>query len=318
MEYLLLVIGFALLVKGADYFVEGSSDIAKLLRIPPVLIGLTVVAFGTSSPEAAVSISAALKDSGSIALGNVIGSNIFNASLIIGVTAMIYPLKVERQTIRKEIPLALLSSIVLLVMMADMRLQNLRENLVTRSDGLILLGFFSIFLYYIFEVATHSRENTNSQNKILDRKDISKSVLYTLGGLAAIIFGGDMVVKNSIRIALTLGMSETLVGLTIVAVGTSLPELITSVTAALKKESEIALGNIVGSNIFNILFILGISSTISPVLVDSKMFLDAIVMIVVTLVLLLSSTSNRKISKAEGLFLALSYVIYAIYIIIRN
>ncbi|MEW9123086.1 MAG: calcium/sodium antiporter [Thermotaleaceae bacterium] len=318
MEYLLLVIGFALLVKGADYFVEGSSDIAKLLRIPPILIGLTVVAFGTSSPEAAVSISAALKGSGNIALGNVIGSNIFNASLIIGVTAMIYPLKVERQTIRKEIPLALLSSIVLLVMMADISLQNLRENLVTRSDGLILIGFFSIFLYYIFEVATHNRENTNSDNTILDKKDISKSVLYTIGGLAAIIFGGDMVVKNSIRIALTLGMSETLVGLTIVAVGTSLPELITSITAAFKKESEIALGNIVGSNIFNILFILGISSTISPVLVDSKMFLDAIVMIAVTLILLLSSSSNGKVSKAEGLFLVLSYVIYTIYIIIRN
>ena len=318
MEYLLLIIGFGLLVKGADYFVEGSSDIAKLLRIPPILIGLTVVAFGTSSPEAAVSISAALKGSGSIALGNLIGSNIFNASLIIGVTAMIYPLKVERQTIRKEIPLALLSSIVLLVMMADVSLQNLSENLVTRSDGLILLGFFSIFLYYIFEVATHTRENINSENTILDKKNISKSVLYTLGGISAIIFGGDMVVKNSIRIALTLGMSETLVGLTIVAVGTSLPELITSITAAYKKESEIALGNIVGSNIFNILFILGISSTISPVLVDSKIFLDAIVMIAVTLVLLLSSSSNRKVSKAEGLFLALSYVIYTIYIIIRN
>ncbi len=318
MEYLLLIIGFGLLVKGADYFVEGSSDIAKLLRIPPILIGLTVVAFGTSSPEAAVSISAALKGSGSIVLGNLIGSNIFNASLIIGVTAMIYPLKVERQTIRKEIPLALLSSIVLLVMMADVSLQNLSENLVTRSDGLILLGFFSIFLYYIIEVATHTRENTNSENIIIDKKDISKSVIYTIGGLAAIIFGGDMVVKNSIRIALTLGMSETLVGLTIVAVGTSLPELITSITAAFKKESEIALGNIVGSNIFNILFILGISSTISPVLVDSKMFLDAIVMIAVTLALLLSSSSNRKVSKAEGLFLVLAYVIYTIYIIIRN
>lgn len=318
MEYLLLLVGFGLLVKGADYFVEGSSAIAKLLRIPPILIGLTIVAFGTSSPEAAVSISAALKGSGSIALGNVIGSNIFNTSLIIGITAWIYPLKVERQTIRKEIPLALLSSIILLVMMGDKVLQKLSENLLTRSDGLILLGFFSIFMYYIFEVAEHSRESSSPETKAADKKNIGKSILITLGGLASIVFGGDMVVKSSIEIALMLGMSETLVGLTIVAVGTSLPELITSVTAAMKKESEIALGNIIGSNIFNILFILGISSTISPVLVDHKMFLDAAAMIAATAVLLLSAYSHRKISRGEGLFLALSYILYMIYIIIRN
>ncbi len=318
MEYILLIVGFGLLIKGADYFVEGASNIAKLLRIPPILIGLTVVAFGTSAPEAAVSISAALKGSGNIAIGNVIGSNIFNVSLIIGITAMIYPLKVQKLTIIKEIPLALLSSIVLLVMMADRGLQGFSENLLTRSDGLILLGFFSIFLYYVIEIAINSRENTKTEDTVVSNVSTGKSILYTLIGLLAIVFGGDLVVKNSTSVALALGMSETLVGLTIVAVGTSLPELVTSITAAFKKESEIALGNVIGSNIFNILFILGISSTISPVMVDQKVFFDALVMIFVTLVLLLSASSNRNVSRTEGIFLAMGYLIYTIYIIIRN
>ncbi|QNO15358.1 calcium/sodium antiporter [Alkalicella caledoniensis] len=318
MEYLLLVIGFGLLIKGADYFVVGASNIARLLRIPPILIGLTVVAFGTSAPEAAVSISAALNGSGSITLGNVIGSNIFNVSLIVGIAAMIYPLKVEKLTILKEIPLALLSATVLLVMMADRKLQNLDQNLLTRSDGLILLGFLCVFVYYIIEIALNSREKTKSEDHMLDKKNASKSVIFTFLGLVGVVLGGDIVVKNGIRIALTLGLSETLVGLTIVAIGTSLPELITSITAALRKESEIALGNIVGSNIFNTLFVLGTSSTISPVLVANEMFLDAIVMILVTLVLLLLASSNRRISKVEGLSLTIAYVIYTIYIIIRN
>ncbi len=318
MEYILLIVGFGLLIKGADYFVEGASNIAKLLRIPPILIGLTVVAFGSSAPEAAVSISAALKGSGNIALGNVIGSNIFNASLTIGITAMIYPLKVQKLTIIKEIPLALLSSIVLLVMMADRGLQGFSENLLTRSDGLILLGFFSIFLYYVIEIAINSRENTKTEDTVVSNVSTGKSILYTLIGLLAIVFGGDLVVKNSTSVALALGMSETLVGLTIVAVGTSLPELVTSITAAFKKESEIALGNVIGSNIFNILFILGISSTISPVMVDQKVFFDALIMIFVTLVLLLSASSKRNVSRTEGIFLAMGYLIYTIYIIIRN
>lgn len=318
MEYLLMVIGFGLLIKGADYFVKGSSNLAKLLRIPPILIGLTVVAFGTSAPEAAVSISASLNGSGSITLGNVIGSNIFNVTLIIGVAAIINPLKVERLTILKEIPLALLSATVLLVMIADRGLQNLDQNLLTRSDGLILLGFFCIFLYYIIEIALNSREKTKSEDNVLDKKDASKSVIFTILGLAGVVFGGDLVVKNSIIIALRLGLSETLVGLTIVAIGTSLPELITSITAAMRKESEIALGNIVGSNIFNTLFVLGASSTISPVSVDNAIFFDAVLMILVTLVLLLLALSNRKISKMEGLSLTIGYVIYIIYIIVRN
>ena len=318
MEYFLLIIGFGLLIKGADIFVEGSSNIAKILRVPPILIGLTVVAFGTSAPEAAVSISAAINGSGNITLGNVIGSNIFNASLIIGIAAIIFPLKVEQMTIRKEIPLAFLASVILVVVMSDVRLQNFTENLITRADGLILLGFFSVFLYYIVEVAVNNRENTDSVGEVLTKGATGKSVFFTVLGLAGVVLGGDMVVKNSISIALALGLSETFIGLTIVAVGTSLPELITSITASLKKESEIALGNIIGSNIFNILFILGISSLISPVLVDDKMFMDAAVMIIVTLGVFLLAFSKRKITKAEGLFLTMVYVLYTIFILIRN
>ncbi|SHE52357.1 calcium/sodium antiporter [Alkalibacter saccharofermentans] len=317
MDYLFLALGLMMLVKGADFFVEGSSSIAKLLNIPPILIGLTIVAFGTSSPEAAVSISAAVKGTGSIALGNIIGSNIFNASLVVGVTAFIYPLKVQRQTIKKEIPLALLASIMLIVTISDVFLQGFGENIITRSDGLMLLGFFSIFLYYVYELATHNSEMT-AENSVTHRSSTVKIATYTIGGLTAIIFGGNLVVNSSITIALNLGMSQTLVGLTIVAIGTSLPELITSITAARKKESEIALGNIVGSNIFNILFILGASSVISPLDVDPKIFLDAFAAILITFVLLIFSSSHKKISKKEGAFLLLVYIGYTVYIVLRN
>ncbi len=318
MVYLFLVIGFLVLIKGADYFVEGASEIAALLKIPPILIGLTIVAFGTSSPEAAVSISAALRGSGDISLGNVIGSNIFNMSLIIGATALISPLAVQRETIRKEIPFALLGSIILLILMADQRLQALGSNFITRADGLILLSFFTIFLYYIFEVVRNSREQAIVEEKKADGRLLTKNIFFTVGGLAAIVFGGELVVRNSIQIAYAIGMSETLVGLTIVALGTSLPELITSVTAARKGKSEIALGNIVGSNIFNIFFILGISSTITPLSINGKIFVDAAIMILLTIILLFFSATNSKLSKSEGIILCLGYIAYMVYIILRN
>jgi len=317
MEYVLLLIGFLILVKGADFFVEGSSEIATFLRIPPLLIGLTIVAFGTSAPEAAVSISAALKGTGDIAVGNVVGSNLFNILFILGITAIIQPLVVERQTIKKEIPFALLGSIVLLVLIADRILAN-ANSVLSRGDGLILLTYFSVFMYYILEVAKNSREQFELDDIDPSPTHIGKYVLYTIGGLVAIVFGGDMVVKNAIVIAIALGMSETLVGLTIVAVGTSLPELITSVTAALKNKSEIAVGNIVGSNIFNIFFILGISSVIHPIVVDSNIFIDTVIMILSTVILLIFSQTHSKITRAEGGVFMLMYAGYMAYILIRN
>lgn len=318
MNYLFLLVGFVILVKGADYFVDGSSKIASYLRIPPILVGLTIVAFGTSSPEAAVSISAALKGSGDIALGNVVGSNIFNVTLIVGITAFLNPLRVERETIRKEIPFALLASVLILILISDMTLQSYSVNLISRGDGLILLLFFLIFLYYIFEVAKNSREKVMVEEKPVDKKTLVKNVILSTGGLAAIIFGGNLVVKNSIEIAYSLGMSETLVGLTIIAVGTSLPELMTSVTAAVKKKSEIALGNIVGSNIFNVFFVTGTASTITPLTVDHKIFTDAVFLFISTIVLLLFSSTHMKLSKLEGTSLVMAYIAYMIFIILRN
>jgi cation:H+ antiporter len=318
LTYVLLIIGFALLIKGADYFVEGASKIAALLRVPPLLVGLTIVAFGTSSPEATVSIIAALEGSSEVSLGNVIGSNIFNITLVVGITALINPLSVETTTIRKEIPFTMLASVALAVLANDIALQDAGTNLINKSDGIILLLFFIIFLYYIIEVAINNREQVPDAAAATARGTWGKNILFTLAGLAAIIFGGDLVVDNATKIALSVGMSETLVGLTIVAVGTSLPELITSITAALKKESEIALGNIVGSNIFNILFVLGAAATISPLAVNDKIFMDIGAMIILTLVLLLFSRTRFKISKVEGVILAAAYISYLVFIILRN
>lgn len=317
MAYLLLLIGFVLLIKGADYFVEGASGIAKLLRVPPILIGLTIVAFGTSSPEAAVSIRAALNGNNGIALGNVVGSNVFNISLIIGITAILNPLQVERETVRKEIPFTLLTSILLLILVSDTLLQGFAINQITMGDGLVLGCFFLIFMFYLLEVALHSRER-DEEITVFCPKTMGKNVLFSAGGLAAIIFGGELVVRSSTTIAKTLGMSETMIGLTIVAVGTSLPELITSVIAAVKKQSEIAVGNIVGSNIFNILFVLGISSTIHPIRVDPKIFFDIRLMILYTAILLIFSRTHHKISRKEGFVLLLSYLFYAVHVILRG
>lgn len=318
MTYLLLLVGFALLIKGADYFVDGASKIAQALHVSPMLIGLTIVAFGTSSPEATVSIVAALEENAGVAIGNVVGSNIFNITFVVGLTAILNPLTVESETIRKEIPFTLLASTALLILISDMSLQALSENLITRTDGFIFLLFFAIFLYYIFEVARNSRDKLKQENVTSEKPSWGRNILFTIAGLAAIIFGGDLVVNNATKIAFSFGMSETLVGLTIVAVGTSLPELITSVTAAIKKQSEIALGNIVGSNIFNILFVLGAASVISPLAVDSKIFFDVILMIVLTVILLIFSRSHYKIGKFEGIFLTVAYISYMVFIIMRN
>jgi cation:H+ antiporter len=319
MIYVLLIIGFVLLIKGADYFVEGSSKIAAALKISPLLIGLTIVAMGTSAPEATVSIVAALDGSAGVAVGNVVGSNIFNITFVVGLAAVIFPLTVGSETIRKEIPFTLLASVALLILISDISLQQMDGNYLTRSDGFILLLFFAIFLYYIFEVARKDRKDTQyTENTTNEKPKWGKNTLLTVGGLAAIIFGGELVVNNATEIAISFGMSETLVGLTIVAIGTSLPELITSVTAAIKKENEIALGNIIGSNIFNIFFVLGLASSISPFAIEGTIVIDILLLIVITLVLLVFSRTNYKVGKMEGGLLAVIYIVYMVYIIIRN
>ncbi|MFC5712961.1 calcium/sodium antiporter [Thalassorhabdus alkalitolerans] len=319
MVYLLLVLGFVLLVKGADYFVESTAAIAKLLRISPLLVGLTIVAFGTGAPEATVSIIAALEGSAGVTLGNVVGSNIINIALVVGVTAFLSPLKVTNATIKKEIPFAFLACIVLLVLMSDQYLENNAVNVITRGDGIIFLLFFAIFLYYVIEAARNNRSQMEKEiTEQPDKRKWGRHILFSTGGLAAIIFGGYLVVESSTEIAIRFGMSETLVGLTIVAIGSSLPELVISVTAALKKESEIALGNIVGSSIFNILFVLGAASLIIPLPVETKIYFDVIVMLILTIVLFIFSRTECKVGKLEGLLLVAAYIGYLVYIIIRN
>lgn len=320
MDYLLLIVGVILLIKGADLFVEGSSKIAKALKIPPIIIGLTIVAFGTSTPEASVSIAASISSSSGISLGNVIGSNIINISLILGIVAIISPLKVERKTIIKEIPLALLGSVALLVLLLDKSLTGSLANSLSQADGIILLLLFAVFLYYIIEVAIKSKNNHKEQElEKLSPKAKKLALLKFFLGLGGLVFGGYLVVENAQSIAISLGMSETLVGLTIVAIGTSLPELITSIVAAIKKESEIALGNIIGSNIFNIMFVLGISSTIRPIVLEQNLNLDLILTIILTLlVMIFSTTHNRKINRIEGIIILSIYIAYLSFIIFRN
>lgn len=319
MNYLLLVIGFIVLVKGADLFVDGASSLAKKLKVPSMLIGLTIVAFGTSAPEAAVSINAALKNSSELAVGNIVGSNIFNLLFVAGIAAIIKPINIRFKTLVKEFPFMILATVVLYILGNDIRFQGTATNVLTKGDGLIILSIFSVFLYYLVEMAMSSREEDveDSPDEIKNQSMLKSSILG-IAGLGGILLGADLVVKTSTLIALQLGMSETLVGLTIVAVGTSLPELITSIVAARKGEGDIAIGNVIGSNLFNILFILGISSVISPIVIETKILFDIIYLLGVTILTYWFAIKNKKISKAEGTLLSLLYIGYMVYIAIRN
>ncbi len=319
MNYLLLLIGFALLIKGADLFVDGASSLAKKLKVPSMLIGLTIVAFGTSAPEAAVSINAALKSSSELAVGNIVGSNIFNILLVLGVSAIIKPISIKMNTILKEFPFMLLATVVLYILGNDIKFQGNSINILTQGDGLIILSIFAVFLYYLVEMAILSKE-ANIESPLNEEKEINiyKSVILGIVGLGGILFGSDLVVKNSTSIALQLGMSETLVGLTIVAIGTSLPELVTSIVAARKGEGDIAVGNVIGSNLFNILFILGVSSVIAPLAIETKMLVDIIFLLGITILTYLFAITKKRFSRVEGAMLTLLYIAYTVYIIIRN
>ncbi|MCT4508882.1 MAG: calcium/sodium antiporter [Tepidibacter sp.] len=315
MDYLVLIIGFSFLIKGADLFVEGSSSIAKTFKIPPILIGLTIVAFGTSAPEAAVSINAAIKGSNEIALGNVVGSNLFNFLLVIGISSIINPMKVQKSTILKEFPFAILTSIVLFILCADVSLQGSEIDVISRADGLILLSLFLVFLYYLIEMAIMSRDDYKDDGQ---KSPLGKSIFMSIIGVAGIIYGSEWVVNASSSIAIDLGMSKNLVGLTIVAVGTSLPELVTSIVAAFKNESDIAMGNVLGSNLFNVLLVLGISSSIRPIPINPAIFVDMIFLLIVTIITYVFAVTKKKVFRLEGVFLVCLYIGYMSYIIIRN
>ena len=306
MEYILLIVGFILLIKGADFFVDGASSIAAKLKIPSLIIGLTVVSMGTSMPEAAVSISASLSGNNGISLGNVIGSNIFNLLVVVGVSSMILPIVTDRDILRRDMPINIAITAVLCALLMDGNL--------SRIDAAILLVLFATYMFILIRSALKNRTQEEEQTKVLSW---TKSLIFVVLGAAAIIFGGDLVVDSATEIAITLGMGETLVGLTIVAIGTSLPELVTSIIAAKKGDSGIAMGNVVGSNIFNILFILGMAGVIQPMAADSAFFIDAGILIGVSLIMLLFAFTKKKTDRLEGATSTMIYVAYTAYIIMR-
>lgn len=305
LPYLLLVLGFVFLIKGADLFVDGSSSIAKHMKIPSVIVGLTIVAMGTSAPEASVSITAAIAGNSDISLGNIVGSNIFNFLVVIGVSAMIFPIISHKDIIKRDLWWNLGITGLLLVLMLD--------NKIGRIDGIILLLGMALYLFVVIRNALKNRTEESKEDLI----SVPKSIIFMIIGLAAIICGGNFVVDNASIIAKSLGLSETLIGLTIVAIGTSLPELVTSITAAKKKEAGIALGNAVGSNIFNILFILGASSALTPINVAPELFIDTIILIAVGIMIFIFAYTGKKTNRTEGIICTLLYVAYTAYIIIR-
>ena len=315
MSYIILVIGFILLIKGADWFVDGASSIAKSLKIPSLIIGLTIVAFGTSAPEASVSITGAFAGANDITVGNVVGSNIFNLLVVVGVAAFICPLNVKRSIIAKEFPFAIMGAFVLIVLGYDSKYHNYPDNVLTRADGIMLLVLFGIFMYYLIELALTSRKNGMDEEEEIKTYSMPKSIGLCLVGIVGIVLGGDWVVDAASDIAITFGMSQSMVGLTIVAVGTSLPELVTSIVAARKGESDIALGNVIGSNIFNIFFVLGISSFIHEITINNAVFFDMFIMLAASFITYGFAASKRKINKPEGAFLVLLYVAYMAFVL---
>ncbi len=326
LNILLLVIGLILLVKGADFFVDGSSKLAKALKIPPLIIGLTLVSLGTSAPEASVSINSSLNGMNDMSISNVIGSNIFNTFLIIGISSLICPLVIGTDVKKYDLPILLLLNIILLIFCFVITPYTL--DIFESISFLILLVSYILFL-----IARTTRLNKKKAKKMTKelmpanntitnkpKKELPLwvSIILAILGLAGVIFGGDLVVNNVSSIAKNLGMSESLVGLTIVSVGTSLPELVTSVVASVKKENDIALGNVIGSNIFNIVFILGLSSTISTLTVSSTILVDLVIMLLSALIIFIISRFSKNIKKWQGAMFVAMYVAYLIYIIVRN
>ena len=305
MEYLLLIIGFVLLIKGADFFVEGSSSLARFLKIPSVIIGLTIVAMGTSAPEASVSINAALAGNNDIAVSNVIGSNIFNGLIVVGICAFISGFKTDKDILKRDMPVNILITAILCVMIADGRL--------SRLEGILLLAGMIFYIVNMILSALKTRSSYPDEKSM----PLYKSLIFIAGGLVAVIFGGNLVVDNASQIAVSFGVSQNFIGLTIVAIGTSLPELVTSIVATRKGDSGLALGNAIGSNIFNILFILGMSATISPLHILSESVIDCVILLVSGILLFVFAYTKKSMNRTEGAICVLSYIGYTAYLFIR-
>lgn len=317
-----LVIGFVLLIKGADYFVEGSSSVAKRLHVPAIIIGLTIVAMGTSLPETAVSVSASLTGNNELAVSNVVGSNIFNLMVVIGVCGVLATVNVAKETIRRDIPFSLICAGMLLLF-GIAGIGDTSSMILGHLDGVIFLGCFAGYIFYMIRTAMKASkegkqvEIEGSSDEEIRLISMPLSILFIVGGAVAIAIGGDVTVDAAARIAGDLGMSQTLIGLTIVSIGTSLPELVTSIVAAKKNEVDMALGNAVGSNIFNILMVLGIASAISPITLIRENIIDLCVLIVFTVCVWIFAATKKRIGKVEGFCMIALYVAYAIYIVIR-
>ena len=308
----LLVVGFIILIKGADIFVDGASGIAANFKVSKMLIGLTIVAFGTSAPEFAVSVKSLLSNNGDIVLGNVIGSNILNILLILGMSSLVHPLSVKNNTVKKELPITLLITTLFAVLLSDNIFDNNIVNSFTRSDGIILILFFLVFIYYLISMSRKKIEEENDEKKMT----MIKSIIFTIFGIAGIVLGSNFVVDSAKEIATILGVSERLISLTIIALGTSLPELVTSLTATRKGEYDIAIGNVVGSNIFNIGLVMGIPVALfGGIQTITFNYIDLIVMLTATILLFMFSFHDYKISKKEGIVFLILFITYYSYVL---
>ncbi len=315
---IILVIGFVLLIKGADFFVEGSSSVAKKFNVPSLIIGMTIVAMGTSLPELAVSVTASMIGNNTLAVSNVAGSNIFNLMVVCGACALFTPLTIEKNTLLKEFPFSIICAGLLVVL-------GFLGMSLGRVDGIIFLVIFIVYLFWMIRSAKQAR---NAGDKLEEEEEefieeeikilpMWKCLLFIVGGMIAIKFGGDFVVDGASTIAAGFGLSQTLIGLTIVALGTSLPELVTSIVAARKDEVDMALGNVIGSNIFNILLILGVAAVISPITFLMENIIDIVILIVMSLVVWIFAWTSKEINRKEGIMMLLMYAVYMVYICIR-
>lgn len=304
----LLAIGFVLLIKGADFFVEGSSSVAKMLKVPSIIIGLTIVAMGTSLPECAVSITASMTGNNALAVSNAVGSNIFNLMVVCGFCALFNPLVVDKSTLKKEFPFSMICAVLLLVC-------GYLSMTLGRADGLILLAVFVCFLIWMVRSALKARAAAGDEE--YEVLPVWKCIVFIIGGIIAIKFGGDFVVEGASAIAAKMGLSQNLIGLTIVACGTSLPELVTSVVAAKKNELDMALGNVIGSNIFNILFVLGAAAAISPIGFIMENVVDIVILIAMSAIVWVFAWTKKVLDKKEGILMLVMYAAYLVYICVR-
>lgn len=304
---LLLILGFVLLIKGADFFVDGASSVAKKLRVPSIIIGFTIVAMGTSLPECAVSVTASLANNNALAISNVVGSNIFNLMVVCGCASLFAPLAISKSTLKKEFPFSVLCALLLLLF-------GYTGASLSRMEGIIFLVIFACYILWMIYSALKSRQENEEE---IESLPTWKCIVFIVGGAIAIKYGGDFVVNGASFIASKMGLSQNLIGLTIVALGTSLPELVTSVVAARKDEVDMALGNAIGSNIFNILLVLGVAGAISPVAFIMENMVDIILLMIMCIIVWIMAWTKQSINKKEGLFMILIYVVYLVYICMR-